>query len=194
MKCEPYPPFRSSHCVKRSAFRVLIIDDDENDRFLLERAFRSVLGDRAIIHAVGSGEIGIQYLAGEEEFGARERYPFPNLLITDLEMPDKDGLAVLAFMAHNPAWSVVPRIVFSASDDPDDIMKSYLVGGTAYHTKPTDADERCATVRAIVEYWRRCEVPPVDENGRLLTSQSHGRTGQRYPAPKGGAGMVRPPE
>lgn len=180
--------------MKKSAFRVLIIDDDEHDRFLLKKAFLDALGNRGLIEAVNEGETAIRYLAGEGEFADRGKYPFPNLLITDLKMPMKDGLAVLEFMGNNPAWSVVPRIVLSSSDDDDDVTKAYLVGATAYHVKPISAEERAATVGAIVDYWRRCEVPPVDENGKLLATESHARVGERYSPPKGGAKMVRPSE
>lgn len=180
--------------MKKSAFRILIVDDDENDRFLLQKAFADALGDRGLIESVEEGETAIRYLAGEGDFTDRSRHPFPNILITDLNMPGKDGLAVLEFMGNNPAWSVVPRIVLSSSHDDDDITKAYLLGATAYHIKPHTSEERTVTVGAIVDYWRRCEVPPVDENGKLLTTESHARVGKRYPPPKGGEKMVRPAE
>lgn len=48
-------------------------------------------------------------------------------------------------------------------------------------------------MRSIVEYWAGSEVPPVDRTGRVLTTNSTGRLGSRYPKPAdGGAMMERP--
>ncbi|HZZ57248.1 MAG TPA: hypothetical protein VFE31_05405, partial [Opitutaceae bacterium] len=103
-----------------------------------------------------------------------------------------DGLDVLEFMQRNRGWSVVPRIVYSSSDDDDDVRTAFLLGASAYHLKPSKAGDRDACMRAIVEYWSTCQVPPVDVDGRLLVTNSAGHRGARYPQPRAPMAMKRP--
>jgi CheY-like chemotaxis protein len=138
------------------------------------------------------GEEGIAYMIGEGEFSDRTKFPFPTIVITDLKMSDGDGFDVLEFMQANPEWSVVPRIMFSSSGNDDDVRTAYALGVSAFHVKPASANHYGETLKSILRYWATTEVPPVDANGRLLTTKSHGRLGQRYPQVEGGKAMRRP--
>lgn len=170
---------------------ILLVDDDADERFFAGRALRKALSARGTIAIVSSGNEAIAYLIGEGEFKDRVLHPFPSAVITDLHMADGDGFDVLEFMQHNREWSVVPRIICSSSDDPDDVRTAYFLGVSAYHLKPSNETERAKTMRHIIDYWSRCAVPPVDVNGRLLITNSTGRPGARYPQKKGAATMRR---
>ena|SRR5688572_10136648 len=52
---------------------------------------------------VSSGNQAIAYLNGEGKFNDRSTFEFPGYIITDLEMRDRDGFAVLDFLKSNPA-------------------------------------------------------------------------------------------
>lgn len=131
-------------------------------------------------------------MIGEGKFADREAYPFPTLIITDLNMPHGDGFHVLEFLRGNPEWRVVPRIVLSSSEDDDDIRTAFLLGASAYHVKRSTATELEADLREILSYWASSKVPPVDTDGKLLRTQSAGHRGARYPQPEGGERMERP--
>ena len=177
----------------RHGLRILLIDNDINDQFLSQIALENVLPPGSTVHATHSGNEAVAYMIGEGKFANREVYPFPSLVITDLKMPDGDGLDVLEFLQNNPAWNVVPRLMFSNSADPDDVRTAYMLGASAYHVKPLSQIEMEKRMRAIVEYWAGSEVPPVDRTGRVLTTNSAGRIGARYPKPEpGGVAMERP--
>jgi CheY-like chemotaxis protein len=175
--------------MKTLAHRILLVDDDLGEQFLTGRALEKVMPVGSSVHIVGSGNEAIAYMIGEGVFADRERHPFPTLVITDLKMTDGDGFSVLEFMQANPGWSVVPRVMYSTSDDPDDIRTSYLLGASVYHKKGGIHSEQ---MRNILEYWATSEVPPVDETGRLLVTCQTGRAGARYLQPKAGARMRRP--
>lgn len=178
--------------MKPPVHRILLVDDDLDESFLSSRALKKVLPDRSSINLTGCGNEAIAYMIGEGKFSDRKKYPFPTLVICDLNMEDGDGFDVLEFMQGNPGWSVVPRIVFSSSDDEDDVRTSYFLGASVYHLKPTQSSGLEERMRQIVQYWATGEVPPVDETGRLLVTKSLGRRGARYPQPKGGVAMKRP--
>lgn len=176
----------------RRIHRVLLIDDDLDERVLGQRALQKCLPAGSIVHLSNSGNDAIRYMMGEGEFADRNKYPFPSLVITDLNMADGDGFDVLEFLQTNPEWGVVPRILFSSSNDDDDVRTAFFLGASAYHLKPSGSQSLVGCMSAIIGYWTSSEVPPVDETGRLTVTKSAGRRGARYPQPKGAAGMRRP--
>ncbi len=158
---------------------ILIVDDDPNDQLMIEQALHTTPSPWTI-RSVDDGAEAIAYLKGEGAYADRDRYPYPALIITDLKMPRVDGLAVLEFLRSTPRSAIVPTVVFSASSDPDDIDKSYALGASCYHVKPSSADRFAALVRQLHDYWMTCEVPEVDRAGVRKITDSTGRIGRRY--------------
>src|ERR1041385_8734520 len=111
---------------------ILIVEDDQNDQFLIERAFRKI-GVTDPIQIVGDGVEAIAYMMGEGKYADRAKFAYPTFIITDLKMPRADGFAVLEFLKSNPQWAVIPTIVLSASADLDDIKKSYMLSQFLSH-------------------------------------------------------------
>lgn len=93
-------------------------------------------------------------------------YPFPTLIFLDLKMPGLDGFAVLQHLKANTTWAIIPAIVFSASEDSEDITKAFLCGACAYHVKPRGAEDREHLCRVLLEYWSMSEVPQIDDPRR----------------------------
>jgi CheY-like chemotaxis protein len=172
--------------------RILLVDNDFDDQFFQERALQKVLRPNSSITMVSSGNEAIAYMIGEGKYADRETYPFPSLIITDLKMPRGDGFDVLEFLKNNPAWNIVPRIVFSSSSDPDDVRTAFLLGASAYHVKAMTKADTEKRMRSIAEYWSSSEVPPVSHTGKILATDSNGRLGARYAKPAGGEVMKRP--
>lgn len=173
--------------------RVLLVDDDMDERFLSRLALEKALARLSSVHVVQSGNEAIAYMIGEGKYADRSTYPFPSLIITDLKMRDGDGLNVMEFLQKNPAWNVVPRLIFSNSSDEDDVRTAFMLGASAYHVKPMGRPELEQRMRSIVEYWAGSEAPPVDITGRLLATDATGRLGARYAKPaEGGLAMERP--
>lgn len=173
--------------------RILLVDNDLDDQFLSQLALEKVLPPGSTVHTTRSGDEAVAYMIGEGKFADRAIYPFPSLVITDLKMGDGDGFDVLEFLQNNPAWNVVPRLMFSNSDHPDDVRTAYMLGASAYHIKPLSRAEMEKRMRSIVEYWAGSQVPPVDRDGRVLPTNSAGRLGARYAKPPpAGETMERP--
>src|SRR6185436_13282556 len=102
--------------MKAQKFSLLIVDDDENDRFFLERAFQQ-LGPYYRIHALTSGDEAVDYIQGNGKYEDRKQYQFPSYIITDLKMAPKDGFFLLNFIKKNPALSIIPVVMLTSSDD-----------------------------------------------------------------------------
>jgi len=107
---------------------VLVVDDDELNRVLVER----VLAARGI--EVETSPNGIAALAAIE----RRR---PDLIVLDVVMPGMSGADVLTQVKATPRLATIPVIMLTARSGDDDLIASYRSGADYYLTKPLVADE-----------------------------------------------------
>lgn len=166
---------------------IMVVDDDPNDRFLIERAFRKI-GVTDPIQMLSDGREAIAYMMGEGKYADRKVYVYPTFIITDLKMPDLDGFSVLEHLKKNPEWAVIPTVVLTSSIDLDDIKKAYMLGASSYHVKPSAPEKLREQLKVLHAYWMTCEVPAVDSSGRQLLTESRGKLGERFEQPERGRG------
>lgn len=162
---------------------LLVVDDDEDHRTFLKRAFKK-LDVEYEVQALSSGDEAVAYLCGHGKFKDRDQYPFPGYIISDLNMRDGDGLSILEFLKRNPALSVIPIVIFSSSDDQDDIRHAYLLGASSYFLKPSSQPALENLVERIHGYWKDGLVPQVDIEGFAIETSSKGKAGERFTKPK----------
>ncbi len=142
---------------------ILIAEDDENDRLLVERAFKRI-PDGFNVRLVPNGEEVIHYLAGTSDYTDRLKHPFPRAIFLDLKMPRVSGFEVLQWLRDNPSFSVVPTIIWSSSDLPQDITRAYKLGANCYLVKPPSLEEIYDLLSLTVRFWCQCAKPPVPCN------------------------------
>lgn len=158
---------------------VVVVDDDPNDLMFIRAAFLAA-GHLAPIHELSGGNEAVAYLEGEGRFSDRSRYAYPDLLITDLKMPQGDGFAVLEYLRTHPDRAVTPTVVLSDSQDQDDIRRAYLLGASAYHVKPGSPSELRGLVKAMCEYWNRSEIVVAGPGGNPIPTDASHKIGQRF--------------
>lgn len=169
---------------------IMVVDDDQNDLFLIERAFRKI-GVTDPIRTVGGGREAIAYMMGEGKYADRKEYAYPTFITTDLRMPDIDGFSVLQHLKKNPEWSIIPTVVLTSSNDLDDIKKAYMLGASSYHVKPNSAEALQKQLKVLHDYWLTCEVPQVDSSGRHLRTESSGKLGERFEGDQSAPGGMK---
>jgi CheY-like chemotaxis protein len=119
--------------------KVLIVDDEEDIRFISQIAARD-LGQWEVILA-GSGE---EALALAE----RER---PDVILLDVMMPGMDGIATLAKLRADPATAEIPVIFLTAKVQKPELEHYRDLGAVGTICKPFDVMELPNEVRRIVE-------------------------------------------
>lgn len=126
----------------------LIVDDEGQIRKLL----RVVLEDQGyhVIEA-DSGKAGLAEAATRR----------PDVILLDLGLPDMDGVVVLRRLRE---WSHVPVLILSVRESVEQKIAALDAGADDYVTKPFDATELLARVRAI---QRR--VPGIEETAYFQT-------------------------
>jgi len=113
--------------------RILVIEDNPADLFLLEKALES----RNIpyeLEILGDGEKAIKHLADK-------KLVLPNLILIDLNLPRRDGFEVLTMVRGQPALSGIPVAILTSSEDAKDKHRIALFGGERYIHKPPILEE-----------------------------------------------------
>jgi two-component system, chemotaxis family, response regulator Rcp1 len=139
---------------------VLIVDDNPADVALIREALTgSKHGSQ--IKSVGDGVEAMAFLNRRDKFANSIR---PDLVILDLNLPKKDGLAVLAAMKAAPNLRRIPVVIFSTSELRKDVVRSYEVGANCYVRKPGNLNEFFSAVKSLEEFWFGFAVlPPQGE-------------------------------
>ncbi|MGD8592780.1 MAG: response regulator [Gammaproteobacteria bacterium] len=166
--------------MKRGNLTILVADDSNEDRCLLDRAFSKYAKPAVSLQMTSSGNEAVAYLRGIEPFEDRNQFPYPTFLLTDLKMPDGDGFTILEHLKNTPQSTVIPTVVLSSSSDPDDIKQAYSLGASAYLIKPTDVLALTKMIQTLLTFWLYCEVPEVDQAGVQLNTKNTGKLGERF--------------
>lgn len=130
----------------------MVVDDDEGDVLLIQRAFRKT-EVREQIHVVGDGEQAIAYLAGRDAYVDRRRWPLPRVVLLDLTLPRCSGFEVLEWRREDVSARRVPVVVFSSSDGVGDVRRAYDLGANSYLVKPLDFETLRASMESLARYW-----------------------------------------
>ncbi len=141
--------------------RILLVEDNPADADLtLESLEQSTI--TRDLQVVSDGVKAMQYLRREGSFADASR---PDLVLLDLNLPRKDGRAVLQEMKGDPELRRIPVVVLTSSKAESDIANSYELQASAYVTKPVDLDGFLRIVHGIESFWLSVVRFPPDEEG-----------------------------
>jgi len=148
--------------------KILIAEDNADDLFLLRQAFKKA-GFTPPLHAVSDGVEALEYLKGEGVYADREIYPYPDLLLLDLNMPRMNGFEVLEWLRQDPHCNRLVVYVLTASARDADVELAYKLRANSYVIKPSRVDELVAFITALHQ-WHRFTVFPVQPHGTSTKS------------------------
>ncbi len=131
---------------------VLFAEDDPNDAYLVQRAFKKAELEHRLVHVI-DGQHALDYLTGAPPYEDRSLHPLPALLLLDIKMPRLTGFEVLQYLQHKPGLNTIPAVVLSSSDYEKDIALARHLGAVAYFRKPSDPAELLSIVKTMDERW-----------------------------------------
>jgi CheY-like chemotaxis protein len=139
---------------------ILLVEDNPGDVRLTREAFED--GQiRNTLHVATDGVEALEYLHQRGEYADAGR---PDIVLLDLNLPRKDGEAVLEEIRADPTLERLPVIVLTSSGAEEDVVKSYELQANAFLTKPVDPTAFIETVRSFQEFWLSVvRLPPQDE-------------------------------
>jgi response regulator RpfG family c-di-GMP phosphodiesterase len=119
---------------------VFLIEDDktlvQNLKIFLE------MNDFTLISAF-NGREGLNKLSTLEQL--------PDLIISDILMPEMDGYDFYMKVSENPEWSRIPFIFLSGKAEPDDVRFGKLLGANDYITKPFKSKELLRRIEETIK-------------------------------------------
>jgi len=131
---------------------ILMADDDEDDRFIVEKAIKaSIL--RNPINFVEDGQELMDYLKHEGQYQHLTDDDLPGIILLDLNMPRKDGREALAEIKADAKLNKIPVVVLTTSKAEEDILKTYETGAASFITKPVTFIALLKTIEAVGHYW-----------------------------------------
>jgi len=141
------------------ACTILLVEDNQSDVFLVERAFQKAKIPH-LLRVVEDGEQAVAYLSGAGPYADRSRFPLPLFVLLDLKLPRKSGFEVLEWLRRQPAIRRVPVVILTSSDHLEDVNRAYDTGANPYVVKVADPTAVVELARAIEKYWVNLNQQP----------------------------------
>lgn len=132
--------------------RVLLVDDDSGDQYLVRRALARETHHADLV-VIDDGDTALDYLLRPAPA------PPADLLLLDLNLPGHDGFTILSAVRGDARLSAMPVIVISTSSRQEDIDQSYALGCNAYVVKPESASTFIEVIHSVYAYWLDANLP-----------------------------------
>jgi len=145
----------------------LLVDDDPNTVFLVERVFKQALAHLGF-RSVGDGIEAIEYLKREGAHADGAKSPQADVILLDLKMPRLDGFGFLERLRTGAAGrnQLLPVVVMSSSALPQDVVRAYRLGANSYIVKCTNWHQFQERIKLLGIYWAE-HVEKPSGNGKL---------------------------
>ena len=136
---------------------ILLVEDDPGDVRLTMEALKGA----KVLNHLSVVEDGVEAMAFLRRQGKHAQALVPDLVLLDLNLPRKDGRAVLAEIKADPDLKRIPVVVLTTSQDEQDVLKAYDAHANCYVTKPVDFKQFLSVVEAIDSFWLAIvKLPP----------------------------------
>ncbi|MCE6989849.1 response regulator [Dyadobacter sp. CY323] len=131
---------------------IVIIEDDEDDRYLLEDVFNSLECTNNRLY-FEDGEAALEYLQHSSSV--------PFLILSDVNMPRLNGFE-LRHKLHTDAElqiKCIPYLFFSTAISQEAVIAAYSMSAQGFFVKQGVFEDLRTTIQVILEYWKRCAAP-----------------------------------
>ena len=146
---------------------ILLVEDNADDRELMKLAFaQSEIPHNLIILSDGIEALNYLQRASYNEdlslSGDRSMAAMPAVVILDVNLPTIDGIEVLRRIRGDSRIRIIPVVIISSSNEPQDLINSYINGCNSYIRKPLNFTQLKKFAKEISTYWLTVNLlPPV---------------------------------
>lgn len=102
---------------------------------------------------VENGEELMDYLHNHGKYSDKNKFPTPDLVLLDLNMPKKDGREALKEIKADEHLRLIPVVALTTSKAEEDILKTYDLGVSSFITKPVTFASLVDVMRTLTKYW-----------------------------------------
>lgn len=136
---------------------ILLVEDNRMDAHFVIRALEKANFKHRCTLVV-DGEEASEYL---HHHGIFARAPKPDLILLDLEMPKKDGRAVLSEIRGDKDLRDIPVVVLTGSNDETDRAQMQMLEVENYLVKPVMLENFLNVVRDLKRFWLQGVILPA---------------------------------
>jgi CheY-like chemotaxis protein len=146
----------------QSAKKVLLVDDSDADAYLISHLVDQTAGLKLVWRA-SDGDAALMYLDGVGGFRDRNKFPVPDVVLLDLNMPNRNGYEVLEQLKTR---SEKPKVVIlTCCDDPIAEKKAMDLGADAFKVKPYEVLQ----YSELIQWLRSWLQGEADANGGFFS-------------------------
>ncbi len=130
---------------------ILLVEDDPKYILLVQRAVHKA-NLSISLQLVKDVETAYRYLSAQNCFADRERYPLPTLIMTNIKLPDRPGLELVAWVRQQPKLKSLPVVVLSSSKEVREADNAKELCVSAYFVKPLRLNDLVDTLKNIMSH------------------------------------------
>jgi len=123
------------------------VEDNEDYVNFVGRAVKKINSNISYQY-VTDGKDAFEYFQSNVSTGGPAR-----VILLDINLPGMNGIDLLKKIRSINELKYIPVIMFSTSDNPDDIKKSYDNGANAYLVKPSGLTPLTETLQKVCDFW-----------------------------------------
>ncbi len=112
-------------------FNILIVDDSVAIRMILQRTLRRTGLPLENVFEAGDGCAALEILKNEKV----------SIILSDINMPNMDGLQLLAALKDSEQWTTVPVLIISTESTQSRVMEAVRLGAKGFIKKPFVPEE-----------------------------------------------------
>lgn len=146
----------SNKIKSKTKYRILVVDDEDEIR----QYIRAELADTYRIIEATNGKEALDIILKEK----------PHLVISDVMMPEMDGITLCKKLKSNININHIPIILLTAKSTDEDKAEGFEIGADAYVVKPFNIELLKKRIANLIENRERLEIKPSDteENKSLI--------------------------
>ena len=141
--------------------RIILADDDEDDRNFFKEAMDSVKIKTEIVLL----NDGVQLMNQLENTGI----PLPDMLFLDLNMPKKNGMQCLKEIRENDRLRNLTVAIYSTSASQKDIEETFVKGANIYIKKPNDFLKLKKIIADVISVNWQYQTSPLNKENFFLS-------------------------
>jgi len=140
----------------RENLRIVLVDDDKNDREVLRTALIAA-GFTHPLTELGNGEIALEYFKYTNATGSLA----PHVILLDINMPLIDGVHALHLLRETSAFRDLPVIILTASDDPEQRRKLAHLGIFRFLKKLPNCAKVISALDDFIDFYNHKPASPA---------------------------------
>lgn len=132
--------------------KVLYVEDNSDAVVFFKRAIKKI--GNYNLQTIETGDKLVEMVSSND----KENKFDPEIILLDINLPGMNGFEVLKYIRTQSDFKHTPVIMFTSSEDENDIKKSYEYGANAYLVKPDDLRSLHLVLEDTFNFWLKHNV------------------------------------